>query len=921
MNQPAKPIAYSPAQKRIIEHRDSHLQVVACAGSGKTETVSMRVARLLADGVAPSAIIAFTFTNAAADSLKTRIIKKVQEILPHRNLDELSPMFVGTIHAFCLRFLQDRVPRFATFDLYDDHRLVGLLTREYGEIGLDKLGTNKMTDAIQEFLKTAAIVENEMIDPAKLPPGAFRDAYLKYLATLDRYHVLTFNQSIARAVLALQKPHVAEAFRAGLRHLIVDEFQDINPAQARLIEILGASPVQTCVVGDDDQAIYQWRGSSVGYIQQFQKLFGAHRETLAVNRRSRKPIVETAAAFAESIPGRIAKDVSASRETHPKAVQRFVAPDAATEAEMIADAIASMHASGIAYRHMAVLLRSMKTSGEAFLEALDKREIPYQCDGRSGLFLQPEAELLGKLYGVVAGQAAFWNARQRKMEPVALDTLLPELAKVFDVPVPKQRSLKKAIQTWQSELQARRDADLVGSYYGLLGLLGVNGWNPDKADTAHRLGVLARFSQLLADFESVTRRARKVDDPSGKRVVRGGLNGGTQYLDKLAKYISYYAQSAYNDFGGEPDFDLDGVTISTIHAAKGLEWSVVFIPCLSTGRFPSKYAGKEQEWLLPRTLFAAARYEGSDADERRLFYVAVTRARDHVFLSSHDRVKKNRTPRSPYFVAVCGDVAASNKPIWVPTSLPARGPESEDKPTYSFSEVAQYGSCPMQYRLRNHLGFQPPAVKELGYGKAVHHILRRVAEHYRGTATPPTQPELNMIFEHEFYLPFADRPAWETMEAAARTLVNRYLTDFKADLDRVWEVERSFELHLDDANVKGRADVILDREDGIAGALALVDYKTRAVSADDVAMDLQLKIYAAAARGEGFTVRAAYLHDLTATKGAARVKVSTGASEVAAATTTLSKLARGIRQRSFVATPGVSCAHCDVKGICRDAKS
>jgi DNA helicase-2/ATP-dependent DNA helicase PcrA len=919
MNQPAKPISYSDAQKRIIAHRDSHLQVVACAGSGKTETVSMRVARLLAEGVAPSAIIAFTFTNAAADSLKTRIIKKVQEIQPTRSLDELSPMFVGTIHAFCLRFLQERAPRYATFDLYDDHRLVGLLTREYGEIGLGALGIVNMTEAIQQFLKTAAIVENEMIDPAALPPGAFRDAYGNYLAALKRYHVLTFNQSIARAVKELQKPHVAEGFRAGLRHLIVDEFQDINPAQARLIEILGASPVQTCVVGDDDQAIYQWRGSSVGYIQQFQKRFSAHRETLAVNRRSRETIVTAASTFAKSIPGRIAKDVSASREAHPQAVQRFVAPDAATEAAMIADAIARMHASGIAYRDMAVLVRSMKTSGEAFLQALGKREIPSQCDGRSGLFLQPEAELLGKLYAGAADLTTFWNARSRTMEPITLDVLMPEVAKVFGLPASRVASSKKAIARWQDELSERRDADLVGSFYGLLSLLGVGTWDPDDAKIAHRLGVLARFSQLLADFESVTRRARKVDDPAAGRVVRGGLAGGAQYLEKLAKYISYYAQSAYDDFGGEPDFDLDGVTISTIHGSKGLEWPVVFVPCLSKGRFPSRYAGKPQKWLLPRSLFPAERYEGSDDDERRLFYVAITRARDHVYLSTHDAVTKNRAPRSPYFVDVCGAVAASNKPLWVPSSLPARGPDSDDKPTYSFSEVMQYGSCPMQYRLRNEIGFQPPAVKELGYGKAVHHILRRVAEHVKGTAQLPTRPELNKLFEHEFYLPFADRPAWETMEAAARTVVQRYLTDFQSDLHRVWEVERSFELHLDDANVKGRADVILDREDGIPGGLALVDYKTRAVSQEDVSMDLQLKVYAAAARGEGFDVRAAYLHDLTAHKSDARVQVPTGAAEVAAATATLSKLARGIRQRAFAATPGEACGRCDVRGVCRSA--
>jgi DNA helicase-2/ATP-dependent DNA helicase PcrA len=225
----------------------------------------------------------------------------------------------------------------------------------------------------------------------------------------------------------------------------------------------------------------------------------------------------------------------------------------------------------------------------------------------------------------------------------------------------------------------------------------------------------------------------------------------------------------------------------------------------------------------------------------------------------------------------------------------------------------------MQYRLRNSIGFQPPAVKELGYGKAVHHVLRRLAEYVRDLQKLPTTAEMNAIFDREFFLPFADKPAWETMEGAARSLVGRYTTDFQADLQRVWEVERSFELHLEQANVKGRADVILDREDGVPGGLALVDYKTREVSADDADMDLQLKVYAAAARGEGFDVRAAYLHDLTAPKTAARVRVNIAPKEVAEATERLSEMARGIRERAFAAKPGEQCRRCDVSGVCGSA--
>ncbi|MFN7971224.1 MAG: ATP-dependent DNA helicase [Acidobacteriota bacterium] len=911
------PRTLSEEQRRVVAHRGSAVQVIACAGSGKTETVSTRVASLIAEGVAPAGIIAFTFTDAAAAGLKTRILRKVEELVPAMDLDRLSPMYVGTIHAFCLRFLQDRAPRYAAFDLFEDHRLIGLLNREFFRVGLNKLGVKNMTAAIETFLVSASVVENEMLALDVIPGGTFRDLYLAYVDLLDRYRVLTHNQCIARAVTELERPEVFERYHAGLRHLIVDEFQDINPAQARLIALLGRPPVEVCVVGDDDQAIYQWRGSSVDYIRGFAQESHAHVETLGVNRRSAPAIVDLAARFALSIPDRLPKEIQAQRDPVDGAVHLFVTPTSRDEAAAVADAIQRMHAGGIEYRHIAILLRSVRTAGRPFLDELEDRKIPYTCVGRTGLFFQPEAETLAMVYAYLAGRDQLYNARTRQMDAVDLDGLLARLARLFSLDRRKIEAARHHLHAWREGLPRARDADLVGSYYRLLRLCDVQLWDAEK--DAGRLGILARFSDVLADFESVTRRSRRMTEDEGA-VMRGGLTGGQKYVDCLIDYISYYAQTHYEDFPGEPDFDLDAVTITTVHQAKGLEWPIVFVPSLTARRFPSARTGEPKDWLLPRDLFPASRYEGSDADERRLLYVALTRARDHLYISAHERVTSNRTAPSPYFEELGGaDMKPRAEPLWTPTTLPSRPSETEDKPTFSFSELASYLLCPLSYRFRSRIGFQPPAAKELGYGKAVHHILRRLAELARGRGRLPEIGEVGQLFDGEFYLPFADRATFEQMRHRAEQLVGQYLTDYADDLSRVFEVERAFELHLPEANLAGRADVILDREGGEPGQLAIVDYKTRPETHHDPILALQLAIYTAAARGEGLAVRAAYLHDLGVAKPDARHAVAIDAATVEDARHQASTLAGGIRQRSFPPSVGSHCRTCDVRLICRHA--
>jgi DNA helicase-2/ATP-dependent DNA helicase PcrA len=912
------PIALSPAQRRIIDYRSGHLQVIACAGSGKTETVARRIAALVAEGVEPSAIVAFTFTNAAAEALEARVHGRVKEALPTYPIDRLSPLYVGTIHAWSLRFLQENVPRYGTFELFEPHQVVALVLREYTRLGLDRIAEEldldqRRSEVVDRFLQTAGVVENERLDARLIPDGPFKDSYLAYREMLEGYHVLTHDQCIARAVEALDDPTVFARYHAGLRHLVVDEFQDVNPAQAALVDRLGRAPVHVCVVGDDDQSIYQWRGSHVGILQSFQSKMRAHAESLDVNRRSQRGIVTLAADFAKSISPRLPKGISAHRGAGELEVHRFIAPTATSEAELVADAIAAMHATGTPYGAIAVLLRSVKTSSGAFREALDSRGIPWRCAGTTGLFLQPEAHALALVFALLGGRKEFYDAERRERLPVNVDVVAQELATVFDAKVgPVARWLRQT----ETALPTLRQVDLVGHLYELLEVLGVG--RPAPGGGGPRLATLARFSQLLADFESAHRRLRRVHSGTGLAsaagdVLRGSRSDAAWAAQRFASYLSYYAQSAYEDAAEPLAFDVDAVTLSTVHQAKGLEWPVVFVPCLSTGRFPSRSAGKARPWLLPRTLFAAARYEGSDADERRLLYVAVTRARQHLYLSTHAAVTSRRVKPSPYFLELGGgQVKESSRPLPVPSKpCAAEGPD-ETRPTFSLSELTAWLKCPMAYRLRLELGFQPRAAKELGYGKAVHHVLRRVAEETQRTGRVPPDAFVREVFEREFFLPYADKAALGTMRPAAERLVRRYLKHHGDDLLKTWGAERSFVLQLPEAQVTGRADVILEE----SGALTLLDYKTNAEAGQGEASKLQLAAYAAAASGEGLKVAKAFVHDLSAAGGAGREEVGVEPPQQRWARGRLGEAVEGIRARRFEAKPGPACKTCDVCAVC-----
>lgn len=916
-------IQLSAAQARVVQCRGKHVQVIACAGSGKTESVSRRVASLISEGVKSHEIVAFTFTERAAAELKERISRRVAEVAGESAVGTLAQMYVGTIHGYCLRILQDHVAKFGNFDVVDEHRHAAMLFRFKKDIGYAdlQLGTRNSWDweAALAFANAVDVVSNECIEPAALSGAPFATVYERYLGVMDRLHVLTYGRIIQEAVKALTDAGLRQRIVGDLKHLIVDEYQDINPSQDRLIALMSSLGACVCVVGDDDQSIYQWRGSKVAYIREFQARYqGAEQIVLRENRRSLAPIVHAASALADTIPDRLPKHMEHTRASNAAALVTMRHESADDEAVALAQCIASLREQGVAYGDMAILFRSVSTSAGPVTQALHDLGIPFSCGGRSGLFKQPEVRGLMKAHLWLAG-SEWWDADSRTKVPLSAPVVAADLCATYAPPL-DAAEVEALLEDWKKlATTSRVAANLIADLYIFLRQLGVDRWDASDPSRVAQLGALARFSAVLADFENTTRRGRYETDEGGHRVFRGGTDRGPDYYKRLSEYMSYYAQDNYEEYEGEDGAGVDAVQIMTVHGAKGLEWPVVFMPSLQDRRFPSSKAGQLKPTPLPDgalPLEARQRYAGGEDEERRLFYVAMTRARDVLYLSHFERTAKARSTRTRFIEPFHpGAFDRFTKPV-IPGPITAR--RGSDRPlALSLTELIRFDDCGHRFRLQRVLGFETQLVSELGFGRAIHHVLRRIAEETRAAARVPDLAQIDMIMDQELYFPFANKSSEPLMRTKARNLVTHYINRHRDDLLRIWATERPFELHLPEGFLSGRADVILDREGGIEGSLAILDYKSGTDGTSDANFRFQLQVYAAAARAEGLTVDAAYLHDL-ANRNDPRSDVPVGDQACTGAIDRARRIFSELSQRSFVPKPDpVRCGRCELREICR----
>ena len=300
-------------QKEIIELLDTtprltqgNVQIIACAGSGKTEFISTRIAYMISKDITkPENIVAFTFTERAAEELKFRIRSVIRELIGHQ--PDIGDLYVGTIHSFCFELLKEFVPGYRGFDVLDEGKRYSFLNSLFFELGGRSLqkcleasgakkpyGITKQTWVLNTLIRGMDIVREEMQQPEDIAASPnFCDAFEKYTRILDERRFLDFSSMMANTVQILESnKSILDEVRKRFTHITVDEYQDINPIQEKLVKLLTGEKGNLCVVGDDDQSIYQWRGSVVDNILDFKKRYkNVYTHYLPINFRATDGIV------------------------------------------------------------------------------------------------------------------------------------------------------------------------------------------------------------------------------------------------------------------------------------------------------------------------------------------------------------------------------------------------------------------------------------------------------------------------------------------------------------------------------------------------------------------------------------------------------------------------------------------------------
>lgn len=842
--------SYTPDQQAAIDCIDQTLQIIACAGSGKTQVISQRIARLLAErGVEPRNIIAFTFTEKAAAELKDRILSIVEQERGH--VVGLAEMYIGTMHGYALDLVQRLVPETFKYQVLTDITARMLVDRNSKKSGLTECPTlSPNTPHLRRYvnsslyLQAMSVLREDEVDLEQVPQGVL-EAYRKYQQLLHDHAYFDYTQMISLAVGLLESDPdegpaerlVLDHIRNDIRYVVVDEYQDVNPLQERLVRGLTRFGANLCVVGDDDQTIYQWRGSEVANIVTFTERYaGVQQVTLADNFRSSRGVVELGRSIAETIPDdhRLGKQmVAAGHQTWNRGdllALTFDSPEA--EAAWICDRIEAMRGMafvdqpdtpprGMSWSDFAVLFRSVaKDAGELVAE-LRRRGIPYVVKGLNRLFDSEEIQAVVGIFRYMVADIdgpdleRLWNDAQLMPEP----DLWPAALKVLDDGREFDKGARWGIYNIQrlfldflEALKIREDT-LPG--------------DPSRRELVfYQLG---KFSQAISDFEQIYFSTAPYEK-----------------YTTFAKWLRHQAP----DYYAESDADVgyatpDAVVLSTVHQAKGMQWPAVFVPCMRRNRFPSRrWGGLNLFHVIPDlAVHDADRYRGTLEDETRLFYVAITRAQKHLFVS-HSPGPGQFNRRSAFFDHCTRSSWVSTKDAGLPATAPRLQPRARHETpqvTLSFSELKYYFECPYEFKLRFSYGFNPPLHEALGYGKGLHDALAEVHKRaLTGDLLTPTAAA-DLIDRH-MHTPYAYPELRESLRKAGIEAVTRYLHEHESELPRTIHSEKQIQVHVaPGVVVDGRIDLVhrLDTNE-----LAIVDFKSTARAQDENVTWDQLHVYA-----------------------------------------------------------------------------
>lgn len=616
----------NPSQRAAVEHAQGPLLVLAGAGSGKTRVITMRIARLLQRGIRPEQILAVSFTNKAAEEMRERMVPLVGDKIAER-------LLLSTFHSFGVRFLQEEAKvlgydgRFVIFDQSD---AVGLI-RELLRQKRDAEGARKLD--LMSVISRISLWKNELTAPENVPESDYeydavaRDLYPAYERSLRNMHAVDFDDLVLLPVRILEtNTQIREKWRERFRYILIDEFQDTNIGQLRLLLLLANQSSNVCVVGDDDQSIYGWRGADVRNILEFEQHFpGAKVIKLEDNYRSKSQVLDVAnAAIANSAHKRHQKTLRAARGPGDR-VRLVTAEDPGQEARFVAEEIRDLHLARVPYRNIAVLYRS-NLQAKLIEDELRAAGIPYQMFGGTQFFDRKE----------VKDAAAYLRAVVQPKDDISLRRIVNYPPRgIGDTTLERVERLRLIHgDTFEGALRRAEQLDDIpeGAKRGMFSLRMM--LSEARSRFAEGRG-FAPAAQTLFESAGLKKTLLEGDDTHGARrwenvafLTRGLERYEARPGEGKPSLAQFLARITLRKEEEEDEGEPNQVTLCTLHGAKGLEFHNVFFIGVVEGQLP------HSRTTDPKATEAAP----TDVDEeRRLFYVGVTRAKDRLYISTFKR--------------------------------------------------------------------------------------------------------------------------------------------------------------------------------------------------------------------------------------------------------------------------------------------
>ncbi|WP_417543035.1 ATP-dependent helicase [Marinobacter sp.] len=840
------------AQQKAINTIDSNLQIIACAGSGKTQVVSERIINILKQpGAEPKHIVAFTYTEKAAAELKNRVLKLAREQLS--STEGMAELYIGTIHAWCMHYLQEHIYGYQKFSVLNDVRLKLFIDQRNRKIGMSDLlvyTKNKAPRELRRFIETDKFTqvmgiarESRIKDGMKLPDH-IQNVVAKYENQLSKHAYFDFTMILNKFLSELKEnPEVRGRIANNLKYLIVDEYQDVNYIQEQIIEEIHELGVKLCVVGDDDQTIYQWRGSSLQNILGFEEKYDAVQQvTLDDNFRSSSGVVEVAKTAIENLPDeeRLAKSMNAAGfqqfEEGDLQLGEFQTYD--EEDAFIVKRIQGLRGKafkdqegdeprGLDYSDMAILLRAWKPATR-LAHILKAANIPFVVTGVSQLFETEEAVACVNIFKYLNNEIIEQEFKRSwmRVSPGLEDEKLEYAVRELEKNEPNNRDWHELFNLQEIFIEFRENAGITEER-----ISGSSDQGMSRAEVVfYNMGM---FSQVIEDFEVVHFR----DDQQDKL---------TNFLNFLRySAVDYYPEGWLNKSMAPPN----AVTITTVHQAKGLEWPVVLLPRMNRNYFPTAGKGGVSPWhiLDEELIHNVEGLKGSESDELRLFYVALTRSKKFLFVTRAPGESARDKKASKFFQYLKDSPYIFRDPdnnFDERPNAPMHDIRELGDIVLNFSLLEAFYKCPYSFKYYTLYGFKEPLSPRIGYGKSIHDTLMEI--HRKAMdGNPPSRDELPEILDRHVHFPYAIPKVVQEMREKAGNAVESYYDDYESEFKDIEYAEKDIELDLGDGIiVNGRMDLIKKRDLNGEKRTYIVDFKSEYDSEKHEVTVKQLLLYA-----------------------------------------------------------------------------